>query len=415
MTERSATREKTWRRILPIALVLGLIAAATLVPGATPVRERTEVCILCGERGASDAIANVVLFLPLGLALGLLFRSCLVFAIPLLISLLIEAAQAFLLTGRHASLGDVLFNSIGGVLGLVAAHRIDWWFRPTPATERILRRLMLLVIGFIIIATPLLMEPAPPRSLYYGQWTADFGHLEQYHGRIESALIGETAVPEGLIEHSAEVRRAIADRQPIRVRGTAGPPPPNLAPLLSVYDNEQREVVLVGFDADDVVLRYRTRAATWRLDQVSVRAPGLADGLRPGETLFLEVHPSTDRACFRLNHSSMCQPLPHVGSGWQLVFSAEFPPYVVALLDQIWLGLLALPLGFWSLHKRTWLLMAAASETLLLAVPALTEAPGLPLSVYLALAVGLLLGRMFRLLPLDPAPLHVRLSLSAAL
>ena len=72
---------------------------------------------------AAEMLANVLLFVPLGLAGGWLAplrRAPWVVTGLGLLALLVEAVQ-YPVAGRDASLRDVLLNASGGVLGVVAA------------------------------------------------------------------------------------------------------------------------------------------------------------------------------------------------------------------------------------------------------------------------------------------------------
>lgn len=89
-----------------------------------------------GSRGLLDAIsaavpwlsydvieisANVLLFVPLGALLALVLprRRWLVLPIALVVSVLIEVAQALFLAQRTSSVSDVIANFSGAVLGLL--------------------------------------------------------------------------------------------------------------------------------------------------------------------------------------------------------------------------------------------------------------------------------------------------------
>ena len=93
------------------ALALCLIGYFTLRPvpeQAAAVAETSPWCIVrCGDLGLLDIILNVLLFLPLGIGLGLLGRTRAAVAIGFLYSVAIELTQLFLIAGRDASLRDV--------------------------------------------------------------------------------------------------------------------------------------------------------------------------------------------------------------------------------------------------------------------------------------------------------------------
>ena len=109
-----------WRRVALAAWFLVLVSLTLVPQPRLPVDRglaRISACLICGDRGASDAILNVLLFLPLGLLLevpGWKARHVLVAAFVL--SLSIEVLQVFV-PGRYSNLGDVAWNTSGGWLG----------------------------------------------------------------------------------------------------------------------------------------------------------------------------------------------------------------------------------------------------------------------------------------------------------
>lgn len=74
-----------------------------------------------------EAIANVLLYLPLGVFLVLFWPKARAWAlslIPILVSLLAEGTQRMFLPDRYATLNDVFYNALGGVLGIVISMSI---------------------------------------------------------------------------------------------------------------------------------------------------------------------------------------------------------------------------------------------------------------------------------------------------
>lgn len=81
--------------------------------------------------------ANIVLFLPFGLAVGALLRQHRYLVLPLavLTSLTVEGAQAVLIPARTPSLFDILANVAGASLGLVALVVFEEVRRRRPPRE----------------------------------------------------------------------------------------------------------------------------------------------------------------------------------------------------------------------------------------------------------------------------------------
>ena len=71
-----------------------------------------------------ESFANVLLFVPFGLLIALLSPTRWWWAVIvglILVAICIELGQAVFLPGRVASMGDVLANSTGGVVGVILA------------------------------------------------------------------------------------------------------------------------------------------------------------------------------------------------------------------------------------------------------------------------------------------------------
>lgn len=128
-----------------------VILAATWVPrGGWPQlvahpKAAIRACVLdpnslgtFGEAGVLwDVIPNVALFVPLGISLALLLRHR-VLALLLVIAVTVgtELYQAAL-TDRVCATNDMLTNTCGGLMGLIAVVVVEqasrWWLRPRPA------------------------------------------------------------------------------------------------------------------------------------------------------------------------------------------------------------------------------------------------------------------------------------------
>jgi len=77
-----------------------------------------------------EALANILLYLPLGVFLILFVKRLplwLLLISPAFISALAESVQRFLLPARYSTIDDVINNSIGGALGVLIAAGILRW------------------------------------------------------------------------------------------------------------------------------------------------------------------------------------------------------------------------------------------------------------------------------------------------
>ncbi len=384
-------RFKRW--VSPV--VIGLILAGTLTPNFGPSEPLSGVCLICGYRGLADAIANVLLFLPLGMALRWrLTRPLVALTAAFLLSGAVEGLQ-FLIPGRHPALGDLVFNTLGAGLGVLAAGLLPNLLRPEAVARRRFGVLAASLPAALLLATAWLLQPSFPESVYYGQWTADLGHLDAYEGRILEATIGESAAPSRRLADSHAVRARLLGGAPVRVVFQPGPRPPGLAPIFSVFDEHQREIVLYGLDDRDLVLRYRTRAVAIRLDQPDLRVVDAA--FDPSvSTVTWVAHLRDEGFCVWLDGRERACPVAHTaGRAWSFLV---YPELVVRRftdgIDFLWVLLLTLPIGFWGRRLRPTLTLAAPAVAASLLAPWIFGQVTFSIWVLAAALIGPLLGSL---------------------
>jgi len=262
---------------------LALVLALTLTPAAGPDAGRFRWCLLCGDLGTADFIANVALLVPLaaGLAIaGVAGRR--IVAAALLLATAIELAQ-LAIPGRESTLGDVVAATLGAALVVLARHR--WPVRRSASSAVLAAAAALAVIAGTAVA----LRPSLPPTAWFGQWTAKQGGMEWYRGTVLDASIAGLPLRDGPLEDSRAVRERLAAGEPLTVHARAGPRPPGLAPLFAIADAGQRGILLVGIDGDDLVLRVRRRAADAGLGQPELRWRGVLASLQAGDPLAVTV------------------------------------------------------------------------------------------------------------------------------
>src|SRR3989441_1992834 len=337
-----------------LAIVVSLLAilAVTLFPSGDEKGEPMLRCIVCGERGVADVVINVILFVPFGAALSVtgtrLSRVCLVAA---LFSGAIELTQLFV-PGRDSSLSDVLSNTTGAAVGYALAHYAPR-IRLSAGAARLASAGAAALPALVVAATGLLLRPALPHSIYYGQWTPNLRYLEWYRGHVLAARLGAVELPPRRLTNTDTVRALLLAGAPLRVVATAGPEVPALAPLVSVYDEHRREIFLLGPDRHDLVVRYRTRATAWRLDQPDLRISDALTPIRSGDTLTITLWRQAEGYCVLLNDVRTCRLNFSAGHGWaMLLYPESFPAWLRWLLNAGWLGGLLLPVGYCARSRR---------------------------------------------------------------
>ncbi|MEX0907226.1 MAG: VanZ family protein [Gemmatimonadota bacterium] len=384
----NAARPPGWRLLVVSAAAIGI---ATLVPtggsGTT-----ASGCILCGHRGLSDFISNILLFAPLGFALGRrgqpLLRAA---AIGAAYSLGIELAQMDLIPGRDANLGDLVANSLGAVAGWGAGFRRGWWTRSGSDTGRCLGAAAATAV--LLLGALALFAPSLPDSTYYMQWTARFGNMAAYDGRVLSTRIGPLDIPgRQRIEQTDSVRELLFG-QPLEIVAVAASPP-DIAPIVSIYDDRQRQIMLLGAERADLIYRYRMLADELLLDHGDLRVHQAFERVEPGTTFRLRWVVDRRGYCLELDGRSECGRGFTVGDTWTLLMALDWGTDERAVLRALWLWGIFLPAGFLARRARTLAAAGLLAALLLLAGPLLLGFAATPVHQVAAALMGLLTGRL---------------------
>jgi len=332
-------------RVLAIGgllVVLPVTLSPVRGPGGNPV---DFWCLICGIQGFSDGILNVVLFAPLGAGLFLLGGPGRALLGTAAVSLGIELLQSGV-PGRFPSLGDVLFNTLGGGLGVVlgwtALHLRLCRICRSPWA----RAALILFPPFTFAVTAVLFRPVFPDAVYYGQWTHRLGRrLPAYRGQVLSAFVGDLPLPDLRLPDQEAVRRALESGDRFSLKFVTGPAPRRLSHLFAIYDDASREVLFIGVRGRDLVFRRRTRAAEIALSQPWMRWSGILAPF-PADTVNLFVEQRGSRLCVSLEEETRCDLAPGAEAGWTLLFNrGGMPPLAAILLGGAWLFLLAVPAG----------------------------------------------------------------------
>ena len=342
-------------------LSFAAIAGVTLIQTASGAEPIPHLCLFCGDTGLLDFVLNVVLFVPFGVGLGLLrvrWWAGLLYVVGFTVA--IETLQ-FLIPGRNSSVGDLISNTTGGLLGYVLARRWRDWTLPAPRGARALVALWGALWLAIVALTVRGLEISIPETTYWGQWEADLGQFAHFEGRLLQAQINGRPVESGRMTDSRAFREALrADRVGFRLRVIPGPPTPRLAPILSVFDEHEVEILVIGQDGRDLVFRVRRSASDALLRTPTIKVDGVFPGdVAPGalsrDTLglyfdiqeprfFLAVHRSGQQEALAIDEITISPQL-----GWSLIF-----PFAYALagyrtlFTTLWLIGLLFPVGYWA-------------------------------------------------------------------
>ncbi|MDQ2753086.1 MAG: VanZ family protein [Bacteroidota bacterium] len=123
---------------------MGKIRSINLIPFSEPL-------ILNGKTDFGEIILNILIFVPLGLYAGILFKQW-SFGKKLffffLISLLIEGLQFILRLGA-SDVTDIITNTLGGIIGLMAFTAIEKVFKNSVKAQRFIN--IIAAIGSVLI------------------------------------------------------------------------------------------------------------------------------------------------------------------------------------------------------------------------------------------------------------------------
>jgi hypothetical protein len=335
--------------ILIVTLMPGDATSASLAPG-----ER--ICVLCGSRAAADAVLNALLFMPLGWVLGRRKGVLGAMGFGAVLSTVLEVTQLYLV-GRFTSVTDVLVNVLGTGFGA-------WAGVGSRSPLRIAAGLSLVAL----FAPAVFLKPAPPEGIYYGQWTAVFGDMEAYQGRILDARVGEISVPSWKTPYSGELRESLRNGDAIRVRFEAGPPPPGQAPVFSIFDHRQRGLFMLGADGEDAFVRLWRRGTTARFSTPTWWWRDAFSGVSPGDTIQVVYELGAQGPCLTIQGRVRCLTATTSVGSWSLLAPGGQDGRLHVTLSLIWAFLLGIPLGLLALSRTRKILLVVGIGGMVLGV-----------------------------------------------
>lgn len=328
------------------------IVALTAVPSGGGAEQSSPWCVVCGPYGGVDFALNLVLYIPLGLGLGALrLRPRTAVAAVFLTSLVVEVLQVGVISGRDANLGDLVSNTIGGLIGVWIGTRWRSLVQPRARESLRLARawgLLWLVIVAISTWAVGVNIPEPP---WWAQLALKGTAPQTFRGEVLETSIGGIPVRSDSLVNGAALRTALLNGAPATVRAIV--PKPSVAPssVFGIADSTEVSIFTLAQDGHDGVFHVQTRAGgVLRLQSPSIRLPGAfpssgedtvrLTGQRTRTSLSIAAERGDGRVARTLRVS------PH----WAWTF---FLPFEYSLgpgswrATALWLAALALPLGYW--------------------------------------------------------------------
>jgi hypothetical protein len=204
--------------------------------------------------------------------------------------------------------------------------------------------------------------PSIPESQYYGQLARSLGRLAVFQGRVLAASVDSIVIPNTAIADSHEVRRQLLEGATVATRVVPAGPTRDIAPIVRVADSEQREILLLAQDGVDLLFAIHSVAAVLRLRPPVFALPRVfptdvakadvkaADTLGlSGRFLSREVRMNAQTgSATNGNRVSLTASL-----AWTLVLPSQWfieGTRAEAVISLIWIVLLMVPFGYWTLH-----------------------------------------------------------------
>jgi hypothetical protein len=340
---------------------LAAIAYATLLPEPGESLP-SHFCLICGSLGSVDAILNVLLFVPLGIGLalyGIPARRALLTMFAL--SVIIETAQLLFISGRDATIRDVVTNTFGGWLGFAASRHTHMWLQPSPriaSTFIIAWSAIWLAIQTI---SSFAFAPLLPESQYYGQLARSLGHFAVFHGHVLAASVDDIAIPNTAFADSHGVQLRLLHGATVATTVVPAERTRDIAPIVRVADSERREIILLAQNDADLLFTIRSGAAALRLRPPVFSLPntfpnGVSASPSAIDTLSLSGRYLAREVVMnaRAGSATHGSRVPLTASlGWTLALPSQW--YIEGtrtetLLSWVWITGLMIPFGYWAVH-----------------------------------------------------------------
>ncbi|HEX5437709.1 MAG TPA: VanZ family protein [Gemmatimonadaceae bacterium] len=319
-------------------------------------------CLVCGTFGGTDVLLNILLFIPFGLGLRLSgMRAWKALIIAAATSLAIEVLQVGFIVGRDASLGDLVSNSVGGLVGIGLATSWRAWLFPRAWLARRLALGGVVAWVAILAASAWAAQPSLPDLPYWGHWASLTGPGPLFPGKLIDVSVGNRRLPWGPLWNSRPYRHELfTDHAPFRAIVLPGVPVEGLAPITRITDLHRQLVILLGQEGRDLVFIMRTHASDLRLrdpvlrianvfpDSASVaaRSPSAPPDL-------LHIAGGYSGRAYWVSASAQGMERRRVlplgpGLGWSYLIPFRYAAGKNAdILTAVWLGALLFPVGYW--------------------------------------------------------------------
>ena len=402
-------RSRAWRRCGRLLAVAGLlaIAGATLTPLGDPRRSPLLTplfCLVCGDQGGADVATNLLLFLPFAIGLRLAgwpWRRSVVAAGA--VSFTVELLQLLVVTGRDASLGDLLTNTISGAAGAALGGWLPGAVAPAPErAARLLAGALAAPLALLTVSAWLLGSDMP-RGPLVSRWAHEAPSALAFDGHVHAVRLNGRAMPaNGPAADAAALRREIAGGKiELSADVVSGAP---IAPSSWIYmlGAPSSSSVTLGQLRRLAVFAVPARALRYRLFPPTVT---LADGFpsEPGAPVAIRATERRRDLVLSSSYGGRTRTIAMgitPAFGWVLISPFQFSDVVERWITALSLALLYLPAGYWAAGTRrrvtAALWLVAGIGLALAALPPLAALSPAPWSEWLGALAGAALGWALR-------------------
>jgi hypothetical protein len=397
-----------------IALLgLLLVASVTLVstPGSVG---HPSMCLICAEYGGVDFLLNVLLFIPYGFGARLTgMKRARALALIVGTTVVIELLQLSVVTGRDASLGDIISNALGGAVGVGLAEARRTLLTPTVREARLLLSAGAFAWLAALLLGATLMQPRLTNPPYWGEWAPGFHPEDTFFGRVLEVYLGrERMVNNGtgdpMVDPAGFVRRFESGPR-VSARLVPSNPTEGRVPLIRATDPSSDEMFLIAQHGRDLFFQVRTRSRDWRLRAPALLLERAFPERANGESIAIVSELRDHRLWATVSgpngsRSAVLSLTPTLSWSLLLPFQFGLSDETARWVNGLWSAMLVLPIGFWGAWMRrdrdATLAIAVLLVISLGAVPAIARSarsstPDVVLTAAGAF-VGWLAGRLYR-------------------
>jgi hypothetical protein len=350
-------------------LALAVIGVLTLKPLGGKLPAGFLTCVICGTYGTADFILNVALFVPLGFGLRLCgtprYR---VWVAGLALSTVIETLQNYVISGRDSSLGDILANTAGAVVGVWLADNLGMLLVPAPRRAATLSALVIGAWLTLALVFHYSIEPTPAPLPYWGQVDVD-------SGGVREASVEGSPVPDGPMDGRLATRvRGALERRRVRLSAQYQWPDNGAVRavhIIRIVNNHGEEALSLAATGTKIVFSMRTHLDDWKLHPLLA---SLAWPRRRDDSTVVDVGDSAQQVAIRVRDRRgrivAVQRGTSVARAWQALVPRGWSlwPRRSLVLTIALVGTFLAPAAYWQ-HRA-----AGATRATLQSIAALTAA-----------------------------------------